>query len=166
MKKIKLYCDGGCRGNGKEKVIGAWAYVVLDENNNVLEKNSNVDEECSTNIRAEMYALSEGLKAIAMMSEIEEIENIEIEVFTDSKFICDCFNLKWIDFWLSNNWIKKDKKPVANKDLWELLLALESLFNNNIKYNFCKGHNGIEFNEMCDNLVNIAMDRYLYNINK
>ena len=36
MKKIKLYCDGGCRGNGKEKVIGAWAYVVLDENNNVL----------------------------------------------------------------------------------------------------------------------------------
>jgi ribonuclease HI len=97
MKNITLYCDGGCRGNGKEKTLGAWAYVILDENNNIVEELSNVDENCSTNIRAEMFALSEGLKAIAMLSEIDEISDINIKIYTDSKFICNCFNLNWID---------------------------------------------------------------------
>ena len=158
MKTIKLYTDGGCRGNGKEDAIGAWAYVILNEKDEIEEELSNVDENCSTNIRAEMYALAEGLKAIAMSSEIEEISKTNIEVYTDSKFICDCFNLNWIDSWISGNWIKKDKKPVANKDLWELILALETMFNH-ITFNHCKGHSGIKFNERCDYLVNKAMDR-------
>ena len=159
MKNYKLYTDGGCRNNGKNNSIGAWAYVILDNNNNIVEQMTFADEDCKTNIRAEMIALIEGLKSIAMMNEINDINKINIEVFTDSKFICDTFNLKWIDNWIKNNWIKKNKQKVANIDLWETLLALETLFNH-IEYNFCKGHSGIEFNELCDILVNKSMDEY------
>lgn len=157
MKNYILYCDGGCRGNGKNNSLGAWAYVII-ENNNVIEEFSNVDEGCSTNIRAEMIALAEGLKSIAMMTDIEDLKQTNIEVITDSKFICDSFNLKWIDNWIKNNWIKKDKKPVANRDLWELLISLEQLFNH-IEYKHCKGHAGIKYNERCDSLLNKEMDK-------
>lgn len=159
MKNYILYCDGGCRGNGKKETLGAWAYVIL-ENNEVIEEFSQVDDNCSTNIRAEMYALSEGLKSIIMRTDIEAIKNINVEVITDSKFICDAFNLNWVDNWLKNNWRKKDKKPVANKDLWELLLVLESMFNH-IEYHHCKGHSGIKYNERCDYLLNVEMDKYV-----
>ena len=161
MNVVKIYTDGGCRGNGKEKSLGAWAYVILDDTySTIIEENAQVEGQCSTNIRAEMLAITEGLKAVAMRTEIDEISKTNVEVHTDSKFFCDCINKGWLDSWIDNNWIKKDKKPVANKDLWELFLAIETLFNH-IEFIHCKGHNGEEFNERCDKLVNLAMNEYL-----
>lgn len=92
MKNIKLYCDGGCRGNGKENAVGAWAYVIINEKDVIIDENS-LAVEGTTNIQMEMTAMSEGLKAIAMATEIEDINKLNVFIYTDSKFICDCFNL-------------------------------------------------------------------------
>lgn len=160
MKTVKIYTDGGCRGNGKGNPLGAWAYVILNEDyTEAIEENAQVEPSCSTNIRAEMFAVTEGLKAVAMMTEIEEMSKTSVEVVTDSKFICDCINKCWVDSWIRNNWIKKDKKPVANKDLWEMFLAIETLFAH-VEFVHCKGHNGDYFNERCDALVNKAMNSF------
>lgn len=161
MKTVKIYTDGGCRGNGKENPLGAWAYVILNEDySTIVEENAQVEPNCFTNIRAEMFAVTEGLKAVAMRTEIEEMIETQVEVITDSKFICDCINKGWVDSWIDNNWIKKDKKPVANKDLWEMFLAIKTLFNH-VNFIHCKGHDGIVFNERCDTLVNQVMDDFL-----
>lgn len=155
--KYTLYCDGGCRGNGKENAYGAWACIVLDSNGNECLSLALADKQCYTNIRAEMFAVTEGLKAIAMMTEIEKLPDTIVEIQTDSQFICNAMNKKWIDYWMTHNWVKKSREPVANKELWELLLALESMFKE-VTYNYCPGHSGIEYNERCDKLVNRAMD--------
>lgn len=159
MKNIKLYCDGGCRGNGKKNALGAWAYVIIDEKDVIIDENS-LAVEGTTNIQMEMTAMSEGLKAIAMATEIEDINKLNVFIYTDSKFICDCFNLNWIDSWIRNNWKKSNKQPVANQNLWELLIALESMFAH-VDYIYCPGHSGIKFNEYCDKKVNETMDKYL-----
>ena len=161
MNIVRIYTDGGCRGNGKENSLGAWAYVILNEDSStIVEENAQVEPNCFTNIRAEMFAVTEGLKAVAMRTEIDKMGETQVEVITDSKFICDCINKGWVDSWIENNWIKKDKKPVANKDLWEMFLAIETLFNH-VSFIHCKGHNGVTFNERCDTLVNQAMNNFL-----
>lgn len=161
MNIVRIYTDGGCRGNGKENSLGAWAYVILNEDSStIVEENAQVEPNCFTNIRAEMFAVTEGLKAVAMRTEIDKMGETKVEVVTDSKFICDCINKGWVDSWIRNNWMKKDKKPVANKDLWEMFLAIETLFNH-VSFIHCKGHNGVTFNERCDTLVNQAMNNFL-----
>lgn len=161
MNIVRIYTDGGCRGNGKENSLGAWAYVILNEDSStIVEENAQVEPNCFTNIRAEMFAVTEGLKAVAMRTEIDKMCETKVEVVTDSKFICDCINKGWVDSWIRNNWMKKDKKPVANKDLWEMFLAIETLFNH-VSFIHCKGHNGVTFNERCDTLVNQAMNNFL-----
>ena len=61
IDNVKLYTDGGCRGNPGP---GAIAFRILDENNNELERGS----ECighTTNNRAEYHALIKGLECAA-----------------------------------------------------------------------------------------------------
>lgn len=163
MIKYKLYTDGGCRNNGNKNAIGAWSFIILDDKNNIFNEDYFYiePEDKPTNIRCEMIAIIQGLKNIIMQTNIENINSLLINVYTDSKFICDCFNLHWIDNWISNNWIKADKTKVQNKDLWEELINLEALIGiGRIKFTYIKGHDGDKYNEYCDLKVNEAMNFY------
>lgn len=75
----------------------------------------------------------------------------EVEIISDSKYVTDAFNQKWIDSWIRNNWRKSDKKPVLNVDLWKRLL--EAKQQHNVTFTWVKGHEGHVENERCDKMA-------------
>jgi ribonuclease HI len=72
-----------------------------------------------------------------------------IEVYSDSKYVCDAINKNWL-----TNWQKKGWKQVKNVDLWKRFLAVFKTLN--VRLNWVKGHAGIVENERCDELATSA----------
>ena len=75
----------------------------------------------------------------------------ELEIYSDSAYVVNCFNKEWIYNWQKNDWKTSDKKPVKNKELWEELFNLLEQH----KYEFIKvkGHSDNEYNNRCDYLA-------------
>ena len=137
MKKIELFTDGACSGNPGP---GGWGAILRY---NGHEKELCGGEAETTNNRMELTAVIEGLSALK--------EPCEIELFTDSKYVCDAVAKRWVYSWKANGWKKADKKPALNVDLWEKLLEL--LDTHKVNFNWIKGHAGHPKNERCDTLA-------------
>jgi ribonuclease HI len=75
-------------------------------------------------------------------------------LYSDSRYLVDAVNLRWIESWLRRNWVKSNKEPVKNIDLWKEIVELRQ--RHQIKFIWVKGHNGIEENERCDELAMAA----------
>lgn len=136
-KKVLIYTDGACSGNpGK----GGWGAVLIYKNH---KKEISGADKKTTNNKMELTAM---IKALEMLK-----EPCEVEAYTDSKYVCDSVNNGWAQSWRKNNWIKKDKKPALNADLWEKLLGL--IEKHNARINWVKGHAGHPENERCDELA-------------
>ena len=143
MKKITIYTDGACRGNpGK----GGWGAVLI-YNGKSKELSGGARE--TTNNKMELTAAIEALRALK--------EPCEVELYSDSKYLTDAINKGWVYGWKKNGWIKSDKKPALNVDLWEQLLAL--MQTHKVTYIWVKGHNGTPYNERCDELATSFADR-------
>lgn len=78
-------------------------------------------------------------------------EPCNVLLFSDSRYLCDSINNGWLINWQKRNWIKADKKPVLNVDLWKKLLLL--LSRHNVQMEWLRGHNGHQENERCDQLA-------------
>ncbi len=137
MKKIEMFTDGACSGNPGP---GGWGAILKF---NGIEKELSGGESETTNNRMEMIAVISGLKALK--------EPCDVELFTDSKYVCDSVNKGWVYSWKKNNWKKADKKPALNVDLWEEMLQLLTVHK--VTFNWIKGHNGHPENERCDRLA-------------
>ena len=137
MKKIELFTDGACSGNPGP---GGWGAILRY---NGHEKELCGGEKETTNNRMELTAVIEGLSALK--------EPCEIELFTDSKYVCDAVVKRWVYSWKANGWKKADKKPALNIDLWEKLLEL--IDTHKVNFNWIKGHAGHPENERCDTLA-------------
>ncbi len=137
MKKIELYTDGACSGNPGPGGYG----VILKYKDNIKELWGG--EPKTTNNRMELMAVITGLKALK--------EPCEVSLYSDSKYIIDAVTKGWAVKWKENNWIKADKKPALNSDLWEKLLALLEIHD--VHFNWVKGHSGHPENERCDQLA-------------
>lgn len=142
MKKIELYTDGACRGNPGP---GGWGAVLVY---NGREKELSGGEKNTTNNRMELTAAIEGLSALK--------EPCEVTLTTDSKYLCDAIEKGWAEGWRKRGWIKPDKKPALNPDLWEKLLDL--LKTHKVTLVWVKGHNGHPYNERCDVLATTFAD--------
>lgn len=137
MKKLDIYTDGACSGNpGK----GGWGAVLVYKG---AEKEISGAEKQTTNNRMELMAV---IKALQLLK-----EPCEVNLTTDSKYVCDAVNKGWVYGWKKKGWIKSDKKPALNVDLWEELL--EQLKIHDVTFNWVKGHNGHPYNERCDKLA-------------
>lgn len=137
MKKLNIYTDGACSGNpGK----GGWGAVLVY---NGIEKEISGAEMHTTNNRMELTAV---IKALQLLK-----EPCEVELTTDSKYVCDAVNKGWVYGWKKKGWIKSDKKPALNVDLWEELL--QQLNIHKVTFIWVKGHNGHPYNEKCDKLA-------------
>ena len=147
MKKvIKLYTDGGCRGNQSDNNIGAWgAYMVYGD----VSKEIKGGEINTTNNIMELKGCIEGLKAI-------KNKTLPVEVYLDSAYVLNGIT-NWIEGWKKKGWRTANKKPVLNKELWIELDSERNKFNN-IEFIKVKGHAGNEGNEIADRLCNEAMD--------
>ena len=137
MKKLDIYTDGACSGNpGK----APWGAVLVYKG---AEKEISGAEKQTTNNRMELTAV---IKALQLLK-----EPCEVNLTTDSKYVCDAVNKGWVYGWKKKGWIKSDKKPALNVDLWEELL--EQLKIHDVTFNWVKGHNGHPYNERCDKLA-------------
>lgn len=141
MKKVSIYTDGACSGNPGNG--GYCAILVYNGKEKVV---SGFEKE-TTNNRMELLAVINGLKSLK--------EACEVDVYSDSQYVVDAFNKKWIDSWISNGFKNSNKQQVKNVDLWKDLLSLMHLH----KVNFIKvkGHADNEYNNRCDK---IAVEEY------
>ena len=137
MKESKIYTDGAC---SKNPGPGGWGAVLIYKSHR--KEISGADAQ-TTNNRMELTAVIKALECLK--------EKCKIELFTDSKYVCDSIIKGWAESWRNNNWKKSDKKPAINADLWEILLNLIS--KHDITFNWVKGHAGNIENERCDELA-------------
>ena len=137
MKYVEIFTDGACSGNPG---AGGWGVVLRF---GVHEKELSGGEAHTTNNRMELTAVIEGLKALK--------EPCQVTLTTDSKYICDSINKKWVYGWQKKGWIKSDGNTALNVDLWEQLLPL--LETHQVTFVWVKGHAGHPENERCDRLA-------------
>ncbi len=137
-KTIAVYTDGACSGNPGP---GGWGAIIIDENN---EKEFSGFEPNTTNNRMELTAVIQGLSAL-------KEQQASVTVYTDSQYIVNAINLHWLDNWQIKGWMNASKKPVANRDLWEMIIDLNKKYKPT--YVWVKGHSSNEYNNRCDALA-------------
>lgn len=140
MEEITIYTDGGCSGNPGP---GGWGIVVIADG---VAKQLSGGEKLTTNNRMELTA---AIMALTVVKNTEGFAIRPVTVNIDSQYVKNGIT-SWIKSWKSKGWKTADKKPVKNQDLWEILDGLNSSLT--VKWNWVKGHAGIEYNEVCDQL--------------
>lgn len=144
MKKVKIYTDGACSGNPGP---GGWGAIISFSG---LEKELSGGAAYTTNNRMELTAAIEALKALN--------QKCEVDLYSDSKYLVDALEKGWVYTWRKNNWIKSDKKPALNPDLWETLLGL--MAKHKVTVHWVKGHANNSRNERCDKLAVAESRKY------
>lgn len=137
MKTVTLYTDGACSGNPGP---GGWS-AILAYNGHELELSGGEAE--TTNNRMELTAVIRGLEKLR--------EPCIVELYSDSKYVIDALEKGWALGWQKRGWIKSDKKPALNPDLWEILLRLTQ--KHELHYHWVKGHGDDPKNNRCDELA-------------
>ena len=144
MKHVDIYTDGACRGNPGR---GGWGAVLVYKG---IEKELSGGEPMTTNNRMELSAVIAALSALR--------EPCEITLTSDSKYVVDAVTKGWARSWQARGWVKPDKSPALNPDLWETLLKL--LDYHDVTFVWVKGHAGHPYNERCDKLATDFADSF------
>ena len=144
MKKISIYTDGACSGNPGPGGSGP-----------ILKYKDTHKELCggqadTTNNRMELMGVICALECLK--------EPCDIDLYSDSKYVMDGLSKGWAKSWRARGWVKSDKKPALNSDLWARLLELCE--GHTFHYHWIKGHAGHPENERCDALAVQAAARY------
>ncbi|MBQ7738996.1 MAG: ribonuclease HI [Desulfovibrionaceae bacterium] len=137
--KLTIYTDGSCLKNPGP---GGWAAVILD---NVAKTRTELSGgyQKTTNNRMEMTSVIEALNTLT--------EPCHIDLYSDSEYVCNAFNKGWLASWVKRNWVKSDRKPVKNVDLWQKMQ--EKIAPHQVTFHWVKGHAGNPENERCDQLA-------------
>lgn len=137
MKTVEIYTDGACSGNPGP---GGWGAILRYKE---TEKELSGGAADTTNNRMELTAV---IEALALLK-----ESCVVELYSDSKYVIDGLSKGWAKDWQKRGWIKSDKKPALNPDLWERLLALTD--RHEMHYHWVKGHAENEKNNRCDQMA-------------
>jgi len=97
----------------------------------------------TTNNRMELTAV---IRALELLK-----EPCAVELWSDSKYVIDGLSKGWARGWRARGWVKADKKPAQNPDLWDALLKLSEIHT--LRYHWVKGHADNENNNRCDELA-------------
>ena len=144
MKEVTIYTDGACSGNPGP---GGWGAVLCYKG---TEKELSGGEAMTTNNRMELTAAVSALKALK--------EPCRVYLYSDSKYLVDSLMKGWVIAWEKRGWVKADKKPALNADLWQELLRLDKVHE--ITYHWVKGHAHDDYNNRCDELAVARRDEY------
>jgi len=137
VKKVMIYTDGACSGNPGP---GGWGAILIYKEKK-LELSGFAEH--TTNNRMELLAAIEALSRLK--------EPCEVDVYSDSAYLTNAFLQNWLGNWVRRGWIKSDKKPVENRDLWESLLEFSRVHR--ISWYKVKGHADNPLNNRCDELA-------------
>ena len=124
MKTVTIYTDGACSGNPGP---GGWGAILMYGPH---KKEMSGGESQTTNNRK---------------------EPCQVELYSDSKYVIDALEKGWAKGWRARGWIKGDKKPALNPDLWQQLLELCEYHTVNLHW--VKGHASNPYNNRCDELA-------------
>lgn len=141
MKQVTIYTDGACKGNPGP---GAYGVVLLFGEHR---REVSAGYRLTTNNRMELLA------AITALNLLQQ--PCKVELHSDSKYLVQAINDRWIDGWQKKGWVNSKKEPVKNKDLW--LQLLDAIGSHDITWKWVKGHAGNTENERCDELANEAV---------
>ena len=133
---IQIFTDGACSGNPGPGGYG----VILKAGEHYKELSGGF--KLTTNNRMELLAVCIGLESLKKL-------NQEVNIFSDSKYVIDSIEKKWVF-----GWVKKGFAGKKNKDLW--LRFLQSYKLHQVKFTWVKGHAGHPENERCDILAVLA----------
>ena len=133
---IIIYTDGAALGNPGPGGYGA--VLVFGPHRRELSEGFRL----TTNNRMELLAV---IKALMVITD----KTHEIQIYTDSKYVCDAIEKRWLD-----GWHKKGYAKVKNPDLWQQFYKMKSQYR--LKFHWVKGHAGIPENERCDYLATTA----------
>lgn len=142
MKHVDIYTDGACRGNPGP---GGWGAILVYGGH---EKQLSGGEAHTTNNRMELTAAIRALEALR--------EPCEVTLTSDSKYLIDGVTRGWAASWRAHGWIKGDKSPALNPDLWGRLLELLDMHQ--VTWVWVHGHTGHPYNERCDQLATAFAD--------
>jgi len=137
---MRVFTDGACSGNPGP---GGWAWITEDGRHNAG------GEADTTNQRMELTAV---LRAVEALSG-------PLDIYSDSTYVVNCFNDRWWEGWRARGWKNAQKKPVANRDLWEPLIDLYLERSDDLSFTWVKGHAGNELNELADQLAVAEVSR-------
>ncbi|MBL0309275.1 MAG: ribonuclease HI [Bacteroidetes bacterium] len=138
MAKVELYTDGSARGNPGRGGYG----VILKWNHHEKELSQGFRK--TTNNRMELLAVIVGLESLTR-------EGMEVEVYSDSKYVIEPVKERWLFGWEKTGFKKK-----KNPDLWQRFLIVYR--KHTVRFHWVKGHNDHPFNERCDVLATEAAD--------
>ena len=144
QKHVDIYTDGACSGNPGPGGYG----VILNYKGNVRELSGG--EANTTNNRMELMAAITGLEALK--------EPCDVTLYSDSKYMFDAIQQRWVYKWKANGWMRNKKDPALNPDLWQRLL--DQLERHAVTLIWVKGHAGHPENERCDQLAVAAAAKY------
>ena len=144
MKTVTVFTDGACSGNPGP---GGWAAILQYGSAEKVLSGGAAD---TTNNRMELLGVISALEALK--------EPCRVELYSDSKYVIDALQKRWVWGWKSRGWIKSDKKPALNRDLWERLLPLVE--KHDMVYHWIKGHAETEENNRCDQLAVAESRKY------
>ena len=137
MKTVTIYTDGACSGNPGP---GGWGAILMYGQHR---RELSGGEAQTTNNRMELTAVIRALECLK--------EPCVVELWSDSQYVIDGLSKGWAKSWRARGWVKSDKKPALNPDLWGRLLELTE--THSLRYHWVKGHAEIEFNNRCDELA-------------
>ena len=146
--QVQIYTDGSARGNPDGP--GGYGTVLhyTDVKGELHVREYSQGYVRTTNNRMELMAAIVGLEALN--------RPCEVELYSDSQYLVNAFNQRWIENWQKKNWKRGKNEPVKNVDLWKRLLAAKA--PHNVKFIWVRGHNGHPQNERCDALATAAAD--------
>ena len=137
MKTVTIYTDGACSGNPGP---GGWGAILMYGPH---KKELSGGEAQTTNNRMELTGVITALEALK--------EPCTVELYSDSKYVIDALEKGWARGWRARGWVKGDKKPALNPDLWARLLELCEYHTVNLHW--VKGHASNPYNNRCDELA-------------
>lgn len=146
--EIVIYTDGGCSGNPGP---GGWGVVILADKKEIRLSGG---EKNTTNNKMELTA---AISALNTVLNTPSLKDRPVNLYSDSQYVKNGIT-SWITNWKKNGWRTAAKKPVLNQDLWQKLDSLNSSLN--VTWNWVKGHAGIEYNEICDQLCQKEINNY------
>lgn len=135
---VTIYTDGGSSGNP-----GPGGYGVVQVYNGQVKEITGGFKH-TTNNRMELMGVIVALRQL-------EFRDKPVTVYTDSSYVVNGITKGWAKSWRKNNWIKSDRQPALNPDLWTELLDLTAELD--VSFVWVKGHAGNPLNERCDELA-------------
>lgn len=139
LPRVFAYTDGACIGNPGP---GGYAAVMT---NGTGRRTLRGHQRLTTNNQMELMAV---IKAIELMK-----TEAPLTIVSDSQYVTRGMN-EWLPNWKAKSWRTSDRKPVANRDLWERLDTLVAARPHGVVFEWTRGHAGHPQNEEADKSAN------------